>query len=119
MDRAGAARYVHLIRAPSDPARSPRPGFASGRDQNDEWRAIAKLPISRVKRAILHLLKDAVPRTFNRICVELWDKTADVLFETAPDAALWELVSEGELEHTLRAPILFRVAPRSGARTPH
>ena len=38
------------------------------------------------------LLADGQPRTFNRIAVELIGATADVMFETALDVALWSLV---------------------------
>jgi hypothetical protein len=39
--------------------------------------------------------------------------TADVAFGKAPDAALWILVSEGEVEHTAWIPIQFRRKERA------
>lgn len=62
----------------------------------------------RWRERIQKHLADGEPRTFNRICVELGDVTADVAFEKAPDHALWELVAQGAVEHTMTAPILFR-----------
>jgi hypothetical protein len=43
--------------------------------------------------------------------VEIADATADVAFEKAPDWALWHLIATYQLEHTNKAPILFRRPP--------
>ena len=112
VDRSGLAAYVHLVRAPDDPKRPPRPTAAerdAGRDQNREWRAIAKLPVPELAERIAADLADGEPRTFNRIAVEMFGKTADVLFDKAPDHALWTLVADGRVEHTVEAPIRFRL----------
>lgn len=109
--RSGAACYVHLIRAPDDPERRPRP--AGGLAERAPHRRLAKTPAAQWEPVLLAALEDGVPRTFNRLGVELFDLTADVLCTTPVDTALWSLVAQGLLEHTLRAPILFRL--RKGA----
>jgi hypothetical protein len=53
-------------------------------------------------------MRDYIPRTFNRMMVEMADITADIAFSEAPDHALWILVRDGRLIHTLEAPILFK-----------
>jgi hypothetical protein len=110
IDRSGTARYLHLVRAKDDPARTDIRALPEHlRDRGAEWRRHLKTtPVAVWKWAIWELLGDGTPRTFNRIGVELLDKTADVLFELPPDEALWELVREGRVEHTLATPILFR-----------
>lgn len=106
VDRSGLAQYTHLIRSPDDPERSPR---EARKGKETAWlRLTAKATRGAWKTSIAALLADGVPRTFNRIAVELSDMTADVVFGKAPDQALWELVHEGAIEHTTKAPILFR-----------
>lgn len=112
-DREGPAVYVHLIRAPGDPARSPR---ADRKTDPTEWRR--RMNPGRWQEWMLDtmkLLEDGKPRTFNRICLELSDNhyTADVAFGMAPDIGLWHLVENKMVEHTLVAPILFRAVSRA------
>lgn len=109
-DRSGLAAFTILIRAKDDPERSdPRALPEALRDRTARWRGrIKSLPIDACKEAIAALLADGTPRTFNRIGVELWDKTADLLLDLPPELALWELVAEGRVEFTTKAPILFR-----------
>ena len=114
VDRRGAATYVHLIRAPNDPERSPRP--KGGVRDRAPHRTLSKQPAQFWEPEILGALADGIPRTFNRIGVERFDLTADVLFTTSVNKALWSLVEQGVLEHTLVAPILFRI--RKGSPAP-
>jgi hypothetical protein len=118
VDRSGIAKYTHIIRAPDDPERSDIRALPEAlRDRTARWRR--ELKSSRVdawRWAIWQLLSDGQPRTFNRIGVELLDKTADVLLELPPDRALWSLVADKRVEHTTSAPILFRA--RAGATAP-
>lgn len=102
--------YTHLVRAPDDPERVDIRTLPEAiRDRKAAWRlSLAKQPASAFRDPILALLGDGVVRTFNRIGVELLDKTADVLFGLPPDHALWELVSEGLVEHTMTVPVFFR-----------
>lgn len=106
VDRTGVSRYVHLIRAPDDPVRSPRP--KGGQADRFPHRTLGEIPVERCADMILALLADGAPRTFNAICIELFDKTADIALGSPFDRALWRLVAAGRLEHTLTAPILFR-----------
>jgi hypothetical protein len=112
VDRTGVARYLHLIRDPDDPERSPRP--VGGRPDRAPHRTLSARPVATCCEDILRLLSDGRARTFNAIGVELLDLTADTLFGSPYNKALWELVERQELEHTLDIPILFR-APRAGA----
>jgi hypothetical protein len=106
MDRTGAARYVHLIRHPDDPERSPRP--KGGVADKAPHVTLDKTTLRQWKPQLRRQLSDGIPRTFNRLCVELLGFTADVAFNTPVDEALWWLVRFGEVEHTTKAPILFR-----------
>ena len=106
VDRSGTFAYIVLVRAPEDPSRSPR---GKGRKDRVGWQHdLKKTTIKEWKEIIFQHLSDGVARTFNRIGVELLDKTADTLLGLNPEEALWKLVEEGKLAHTLRAPIYFR-----------
>jgi hypothetical protein len=111
VDRSGAARYVHLIRSPEDPERTERP--RGGRPDRAPHRTLELTTVDHWKREILRLLSDGVPRTFNRLGVELLDQTADMLLDSPVDRALWELVEASLLEHTMEGPIYFRNAATS------
>lgn len=108
--RDGLDAYIVLIRADDDPARGDIRSLPEAlRDRQAKWlRKMKKMPIEEAKAMILDLLGDGKARTFNAISVELWDKTADVLFEEVPFHALWQLVEEESIEHTMSAPIRFR-----------
>lgn len=108
-ERGGMAVFTHLIRAPGDPERQPREATRDGRAL---WRRkLTKMPSAAFRRPLLSLLASGPPRTFNALGVELLDKTSDVLFQLPPDVALWWLVEQGFVEHTMEAPILFRATP--------
>jgi hypothetical protein len=110
--RDGMAQYVHLIRAANDPERSPRP--VGGREDRAPHLTLAEVSVEVCREQLLTLLGDGRARTFNAMGVELLDHTADTLFGSPYDAALWQLVSDDLLEHTLEAPILFRLAGSEG-----
>jgi hypothetical protein len=112
IDRSGVARYIHIIRGPADPERSPRP--PGGRADRAPHLTLSEVPVETCRDEILGLLADGVPRTFNAIGVELRDHTADTLLDSPYDDALWDLVAAQALEHTLDVPILFRLAQPSG-----
>lgn len=111
VDRAGMDVYLHLIRSPEDPERADiRLLPAELRDRGAEWlKSLMTSGAADWHAPILALLADHVPRTFNRIGVELLDKTADILLETPPDEALWALVAAREVEHTMSTPVFFRL----------
>lgn len=108
VERGGIAQYVHLIRGANDPERSERP--VGGREDRAPHLTLAEVPVEVCRDRLLGLLVDGRPRTFNAMGVELLDHTADTLFGSPYDDALWQLVAAGHLEHTLEAPILFRRA---------
>ena len=105
-DRSGAAKYLHLVRAPGDPERRPRP--AGGLAERAPHRKLGRTPAAQWEPVLLAGLADGVPRTFNRLGVELFDLTADVICTTPVDTALWNLVNRGLVEHTMELPIFFR-----------
>lgn len=106
VERSGIARYIHIIRGANDPERSPRP--LGGQPDRAPHRTLEEVPTEDCAAMIVRLLGDGTARTFNAIAVELLDQTADLVLDSPLDRALWQLVAEGRLEHTLLAPILFR-----------
>jgi hypothetical protein len=106
--------YTHIIRSALDPQRSPRSkegaearwaesmSFTKGKGPKVAQKK------AQYRRQIKKLMADGRPRTLNAIGVELWDKTADILFQGPVDQVLWSLVESEELEHTMQAPIFFR-----------
>lgn len=107
VDRSGAAKYVHLMRAPDDPDKLDAPRGGGKRDPI-AWRKCNQTTAAEWSRRIVALLDDGRPRTFNAICLELVARTADVMFEQTLDRGLWLAVGRGDVEHTMDAPILFR-----------
>jgi len=103
----GVAQYLHLVWGEGDPERKPRP--KGGQKDRTPHHTFNKMSDEDLQTAIVEHLRDDIPRTFNRICVELWDKNASILFKTKADQALWDLVEEGILEHTFEVPVLFRL----------
>lgn len=111
VDRSGPMeQFVHLVRAPEDPQRSSREHRRRlVEDVNEEWRRVTgRDTFDEWRSRIVALLSDGRARTFNAIVVEIADITADVAFTKAPEKALWSLVSESNVEHTIHAPIRFR-----------
>ena len=107
-DRSGLFAFTEMIRSPYDPERKPRGTHGTGKDAAMRWRRDLKgHPRLWGVRLAVHL-QDGVPRTLNRIGVEMVDFTADIISGTALGEALWALVEAGEVEHTAQAPILFR-----------
>lgn len=107
VDHSDIAGYLHLIRGQGDPERSPRP--IGGRLDRAPHRTLEEVPVEKCRDDIMGLLADGRPRTFNAIGVELLDHTADTLFRSPYDQALWQLVEREAIEHTLDVPILFRI----------
>lgn len=109
MDRSKARAFTDIIRAPEDPERSPRVAASDPRsDTMALWRReLKKSSPADWEARILEHLSDGMARTFNRIAVELLDKTADIVMDTPIHVALWNLVEAFEVEHTMHA-IYFR-----------
>lgn len=109
-NRNGLASYVHLIRSPLDPKRSPR---RARRGQETRWRDLGRIAPEEWADRICALLADGRLRTFNAIAVELADVTANVVAGKSMDRGLWMAVEDGRLEYTEYAPVLWRL--REGA----
>ncbi len=109
-DRSGMAVYLHLVRAPTDPDRSARaPGtLLADRSPHLTMRKAAKAAPDMHREQIAGLLDDGRARTFNAIGVTLYDQEADILYDGPADHALWSLVADGAVEHTMTLPVLFR-----------
>ena len=105
-DRSGLAVYTHVIRGPNDPERSPR---SARRGQTLRWRGLDDASPEAWADAIVLHLEDGMPRTFNRLMVELFDVPSSVAFETNADRGLWLAVEAERLEYTPSAPVYFRV----------
>lgn len=112
VDRDGLAAYTVAIRHPDDPSRRDRARSLGGMTGSEEkllrLKDLKKATPEEWRRRIVAHMADGEPRTFNRIGVELVDTTADNLIQSSAEDGLWLAVAAGELEHTLRAPILFR-----------
>lgn len=119
--------YTHLIRAPDDPERlsrqerkrlglhDPAPHRTLSKTSRIEWRRRIAAHLRNRQGSTGYPTEDkkrGLPRrasTFNRICVEMLGVTADIAFTTPVNHALWDLVERRVVEHTLVAPILFRL----------
>jgi len=118
VDQEGLAAFTHLIRAPDDPDRSPRPhGGRADKTPHQTLRRGGRETFMAWRSEIVATLGDGTPRTFHRLCVEIADLGADIGFQETPDFALWSLVDQGILEHTLEAPILFRLRAANAGQT--
>lgn len=115
LEREGMEVYLHMIRASDDPERSPRAKMGTkGSDPTREYAKRLKKDGPRYwAERIAEHLADGKVRTYNRIAVEMLDKTADVLADTPFDDAIWLLVEEKRVEHTCETPLLFRLVKRA------
>lgn len=103
--RDETACFTHLIWGPDDPERSPR---EARKGASLRWKTMNDATPAQWADAIVAHLEDGVPRTFNRLMVELFDVTSTVAFDENPDAGLWLAVEAGRLEYTPTAPVYFR-----------
>jgi hypothetical protein len=111
VDTSGLAAYAILVRAPGDPERRSREerNEAMGREAaGTEWKQLAKVKVDKWAGRFRALLSDGRPRTYNALCVEAADATADVAPDNA-EAALWLLKDRGLVEHTSDVPVLWRL----------
>ena len=111
VDASGPAFYTIMIRAPGDPERRTREDrhAAMGRAAaSAEWKSLAKVSVETWAERFRALLAGGRTLTFNALCVETADATADVAPDNA-EAALWLLKERGEVEHTVDAPVLWRM----------
>jgi hypothetical protein len=105
----GELPYWLLVRAPGDPERSR--SKRKDRDLEARWRQdLRKSDTGLWKSRILRQLGDGLPRTLNRLGVEMLDKTSDIIADTPFTTALLELNAAGLVEHTADAPFYWRLA---------
>ena len=99
-DTRGARQYTLLIRAPDDERfEARRRGRAAGGQL--AWRAaLSEATREQWLKAMRRVLSDGSPRTFNRIVLEAsgGKYTADIAAGKAPEAALWTMLHQKELE---------------------
>lgn len=105
-DRTGLAAHTVLIRAEDDPDETIERG--AGAD-SAAWKDVRKVSADEWLTRIAMTLADGVPRTFNRLAVELTGRTADVFLGEPIEDALWLGVESGVLEYCPVAPIRFRL----------
>lgn len=116
ISRQGAAAFAHLVHGRDDP-KAALPGKGA-RDPLAWKKTVQKGDLAEWRKKILDLLATHGPSTYNALSVHATGLTADITFQELPDKALWSLVSDGLVEHTLVTPILFRlVQRRKGAAT--
>ena len=111
VDTSGMAFYMIMERSPADPPRRSREArhAAMGRaSASSEWKEIRKATVEQWAERFLALLSDGRAVTLNALTVELADITADVVGDNAI-AALWLLKDRGLVEHTIDAPVLWRL----------
>ncbi|MBW2675814.1 MAG: DNA cytosine methyltransferase, partial [Deltaproteobacteria bacterium] len=75
--------YVIMIRAPGDPERgdrlSRRPTEGGPGEQIAKLNSLKRTSLADLRNVVLNHMADGEKRTMNRIGVELWNKTADIL----------------------------------------
>ncbi len=118
-DRRGLFAYMHIVRAPGDPERRPRWSEqpVHSRPTKKKWDADKDAVLNRTRDWWRTAIVDVLTRTrramtFNAMGVVIADVTADVAPDAADDA-LWALVAEGVLVHTLSRPVLFKLVPKT------
>ncbi len=120
VDLSGVSKYLIIVRGETDPERQGNK-CPKHRGWNTDEAALktrqargasktGKLTAEAAMAAVVELLADGQPRTFNRICVELYDRTADVLCGGPVEAAMWDLAAEHRIEFTMMSPVLWRKA---------
>lgn len=107
----GAEKFTHIIRSPDDPEPLSREQRRTAGVGTESWKKAGQGTAVWKKQIMSVLKKSKKPITFNAIVVLATNGkfTADIVAGEDADAALWELVAEGKIEHTAQAPILFRV----------
>lgn len=119
IDRSGMAKYVHLVRAPGDP--SSTPNGERERDYTARWLRDLKVqdPFPWRGRIVGALtLAGERPLSFQAICVRLINRDADACHETPLEEALWSLVEDRILEHTMGSPVFFRIIDAVNGKSP-
>lgn len=111
VDTSGSAQFMIMIRAPGDPERRTREDRHKAMGVTaaaSEWKKLRRATVATWCERFRELLADDVPRTLNAMAVVLVDQTADIVGDSAI-AALWALKADGVVEHTVDAPVLWRL----------
>lgn len=108
----GAYSYVIMIRGMYDPERTSRSDAQARGDSPLAWKLKISRPVEDWSAAILALAGDGQARTFNALCVEIADTTADVCGGTNAEDAVWSLTMAGLVRFTVESPILFRITDK-------
>jgi len=93
----GPAGFMIAARGVADPQRSERGTYGTL-----DWRKTMARPVSFWRPRFLNALEDGEPRTFNRLLVEIANVTGDMGGTTSAEWALWGLVEEGLVAHTIK-----------------
>lgn len=107
--------YTWMIRAADDPDPESRESAKARRLAEEPglepasaiMRSRKRLDVAAAVESVVALLADGRSRTMNRIGIELWQQTADVVDERVWQGVV-EAVEAGRLEHSCEAPILVR-----------
>lgn len=107
------AELVHRTPHTGDP-RTPPPAEVlrkiwPGQRGQVSWPDLRFATVESWKQKIARLLSDGVPRTFNRISMELAGVSSDEAAFTVADNALWELVERRQVEFSQEVPVQFRL----------
>lgn len=109
-DFRGMEKYLVLIQAPDDP-KLPPPSSSTA------WKKKVKTGTAEEwADKIADHLSDGVPRTFNRIMIELAGVEASTAHEEVPEVGLWLAARRGDLLFTYDEPVLF-IARVPGGRS--
>ena len=112
-DLSGMNAYIAIIRGPDDPKRSPGPAEGAARRKDSAPHlTLKKTSAEAWAKQIAGHMNDGVPRTLNRIGVEMIDKDSSIVFKSPFEDAVWLLVERGVLEYTNEAPVYFRKRKR-------
>lgn len=114
-DEVEAYKYAIIARAPGDPHRESRESeIARGKGYGATWAAARKMQLADVEKAILKATSDGRPRTLNRIAVETFGLTADIIPAVA-ELAVMRLVFEEKLAFAF-VPAPYSVPDGSGRK---
>lgn len=98
-DRSGIAQYTHMIQWGWDPPETRARGAEAREDgaRDAGWQKRAAT-VDEARAAIVGLLsKDAIPRTFNCMTIQLYGSRASGFGGSSVEKALWALVAESRL----------------------
>lgn len=120
LPREGSVKYAVMIRHPNDPERSTREERKAKREREGILSTAHlrkdRTPVEQYAEEIRRHMADCIARTANRLSIELWDKEASYTMHpgSLQFEALDGLVQDGEIGHTMVAPIKFAALELEG-----